>query len=150
MPDKILAISLHAIFNIWHACTPPFFSLFTPTGKEYHMECNKYQFYGEQHVRGCSIQRGCVLLIAPHHSKKQYHLIHTHVHTLISKLNALFYSLTDIIFEAKVVFISVEGRRWQGQESQPLLVAGRDFRFFHDFKSAFPLTPILFQQLASK
>ena len=90
------------------------------------------------------------MLIAPHHFKKQYHLIHTHVHTLIGKLNALFYSLTDIIFEAKVVFISVEGRRWQGQVSEPsLLVVGRDFRFLHDFKSAFPLTPILFQQLAS-
>ena len=30
------------------------------------------------------------------------------------------------------------------------VVVGGDFRYLHDFKSAFSLTPILFQQLASK
>ena len=30
------------------------------------------------------------------------------------------------------------------------VVVGGDFRYLHNFKSAFPLTPTLFQQLASK
>jgi len=30
------------------------------------------------------------------------------------------------------------------------VVLGGDFRYLHDFKSAFPLTPTLFQELASK